>query len=431
MKLKKKNLIFIVISMMLITAAAGIYFYKSMFNRTISSPMLNTSNRDEKWISDLKFVKKELPKKHKNLFFSKSKTEFYNQMDSLIGKVSKCNDMEIKGELIKIISSINDSHTRVDIQEDSSYPVSFFQFDDGVYVVDSSLKYKELWGKKLTSVNGYSMTQVQEKIDPFISKDNKAIIKNQFCTLLRSVEMLKIAGITKEDNIVLNFEGYPNSVNVQPIKKSDYKNVKFLSDNTEYNKKFPISKQKQDKNYWFDYIQNSNLLYVKYNSCSNMPNYSFSQFTRDVFNTIDSKKVKTLVIDFSDNGGGNSKLFDNFLDEINKRNSINKKGNLFVIVGRKTFSSAILNSMDLRNSTKAILIGEPTGGKPNHFGEVKVIHLSNTNVNIYYSSNYFKTTDKETDSIYPDVNIPLKASSYFNGKYDFLDYVLDKKISSN
>ncbi|WP_406542418.1 S41 family peptidase [Clostridium ljungdahlii] len=134
-----------------------------------------------------------------------------------------------------------------------------------------------------------------------------------------------------------------------------------------------------------------------------------------------------MVIDLRDNGGGNSKMFDSFLDEIKKRSNINKKGNLFVIIGRKTFSSAILNTMDLKNNTNALLIGEPTGGKPNHFGEVKVIHLSNTNVDIQYSSKYFKTTSKDTDSIYPDVNIILKASSYFNGKDDFLNYILDRQ----
>ncbi|OAA92873.1 S41 family peptidase [Clostridium coskatii] len=427
MKLKKRKLVVILVIAAIIIAAAGIFAY-NLFNRKVSSPVLNNASRNEKWTADLKFVKSELPKKHKNLFFSKSKVEFDRDMDSLISKVDKYNDMQIKWELTKIISSINDSHTSVVMQSKSAYPVNFFQFEDGIYLVNSSLAYKDFLGKKLVAVNGYSIEQLHLKLDPIISKDNKAILKNQFCSLLRFPGVLKFAGIAKNDDTVFTFEGSPNtSVTVKSLNKEEFDKTKFLSDDSKYINNIPLSKKNSDKNYWFKYIEKSSTIYVKYNSCSNMKNYSFSSFTKDVFKTLDSKKAKTLVIDLRDNGGGNSKMFDSFLDEIKKRSNINKKGNLYVIIGRKTFSSAILNTMDLKNSTNALLIGEPTGGKPNHFGEVKVIHLSNTNVDIQYSSKYFKTTSKDTDSIYPDVNITLKASSYFNGKDDFLNYILDRQ----
>jgi C-terminal processing protease CtpA/Prc len=119
-------------------------------------------------------------------------------------------------------------------------------------------------------------------------------------------------------------------------------------------------------------------------------------------------------------------IFNPFLKEVKRRDSINRKENLFIVVGRKTFSSAILNAMELKNETNATLVGEPTGGKPNHFGEVKTLHLSNTNIDVYYSSKYFKTTNEDKDSLYPDIVIPLMSSSYFKGKDDFLDYILEK-----
>ncbi|WP_252238228.1 hypothetical protein [Clostridium sp. VAP51] len=46
------------------------------------------------------------------------------------------------------------------------------------------------------------------------------------------------------------------------------------------------------------------------------------------------------------------------------------------------------------------------------------------NIDVNYSSNYFKTSDEDTDSIYPDVEINLKAESFFNGQDDFFDYVI-------
>ncbi|MCC9296153.1 S41 family peptidase [Clostridium sp. WLY-B-L2] len=423
MKFKKRKMIIVLIIILIIIITAGIFIYH-LFNRSTSSPVLKSADRSEKWRADLQFVKRELPKKHKNLFFSKSKTEFDRDMDLLIGRVGKYNDMQMKGQLAKIVSSINDSHTAVDIYGDSAYPIKFFQFEDGIYVVDAPLKYEDLWGKKLTGINGYSIEQLHSKIDSFISRDNNAILKNQFCNLIRSNEVLKISGITEGNNVVVNFSGdQNNNVKVGPLKGSDYENIKFLSNDSKYVSKSPFTKQKMDKNYWFKYIEDSKIAYVKYNSCQNMKGYLFSKFTEDTFKIIDNKKASILVVDLRDNGGGNSKIFNTFLDELKKRSNINSKGHLFVIIGRKTFSSAILNAMDLKNNTNAILVGEPTGGKPNHFGEVKMLHLSNVNVDIQYSSNYFKTSDKNLDSIYPDVNIKLKSSSYFNGRDDFMDYI--------
>lgn len=426
--IRKRILISILTILVLIVATVGTYLY-GLLNRTTNSPTLKTTERNERWLADLKYVKAELPKKHKDLFFAKKESEFIKEMDLLTSKIEEYNDTEIKGELAKIVNSINDSHTLVDIQGDLIYPLSFFQFEEGIYLNNCSLEYKHLWGKKLIAVNGYSIEELHLKLDPFVSKDNKAIEKDKFPNLLKFVQVLKIAGVTKSNEAVFSFEGSSkNAVSVKPLGNVNYQKATFLSNDTKAINNFPLTKQNASKNYWFNYMEKNNVLYVKYNACSNMPDYSFSKFTKDVFEIIDSKKVKTLVIDLRDNGGGNSMIFNPFLKAVKKRVSINTKETLFVIVGRRTFSSAILNAMDLKNDTNATLIGESTGGKPNHFGEVKILHLSNTNVDIQYSSNYFKTTNEDTDSLYPDINISLKASSYFNGKDDFLDYILDKSI---
>lgn len=427
MKKRSKIIIISILSVLILLAcAAGIYLY-GIFHRITNSPVLNNATREEMWLSDLSFVKRELPKKHKNLFFSKTKTDFNNEMDLLIGNIKKYDDMEIKAELAQIINTVNDSHTFVDIRGSLIYPISFFEFEEGIYLNNTSIKYKDFWGKRLVSINGYSIEQLRSKLSPYISHDNQAIEKNGFCNSLKYVETLKMAGITKNNEALFTFEGDTrNEVIVEPLNRDDYYNVEALTDMPEYISKFPITKHSMDKNYWFIYNEDTNTVYVKYNSCSNTTGYSFANFTKDVFNAVDNNKARALIIDLRDNGGGNSAIFNPFIREIKKRGSINSEDNLFVIIGRKTFSSAVLNAMDLRNDTNAALIGEPSGGRPNHFGEVKILHLSNVNIDVYYSSNYFKTTKDDTDSIYPDVNINTKASSYFSGKDDCLDYIFSK-----
>ena len=75
---KKKILIIFGIIVILMLIVGGVVINK-IFNRVTSSARISSSNRNEKWIKDIEFLKDKLPKKHKNLFFYKSKEEFNNK----------------------------------------------------------------------------------------------------------------------------------------------------------------------------------------------------------------------------------------------------------------------------------------------------------------------------------------------------------------
>jgi hypothetical protein len=44
--------------------------------------------------------------------------------------------------------------------------------------------------------------------------------------------------------------------------------------------------------------------------------------------------------------------------------TINQWGKLFVVIGRRTFSAAMNLAVDLERHTRALFVGEPTGGAP-------------------------------------------------------------------
>jgi len=50
-----------------------------------------------------------------------------------------------------------------------------------------------------------------------------------------------------------------------------------------------------------------------------------------------------------------------------------------------------------------MLIGEPTGGKPNCYGEILRFNLPNSKFNVSYSTRYYKVIeDDSVDALYPD-----------------------------
>src|SRR5262249_58624860 len=87
-----------------------------------------------------------------------------------------------------------------------------------------------------------------------------------------------------------------------------------------------------------------------------------------LFAFVETNPVDRFVLDIRQNGGGSAQLNTPFIHGLIRSDKVNQPGKLFVIIGRSTFSAAVLLVGDLVKHTRAIFVGEPTGGKPNHYG---------------------------------------------------------------
>ncbi len=79
--------------------------------------------------------------------------------------------------------------------------------------------------------------------------------------------------------------------------------------------------------------------------------------------------VERLVIDVRSNNGGGRNIFRPLIDAIKRNSTVNQKGHLFVIIGRGSHSVSMMHGVDLRAETNALLVGEPTGSRPNWYSE--------------------------------------------------------------
>jgi hypothetical protein len=105
-----------------------------------------------------------------------------------------------------------------------------------------------------------------------------------------------------------------------------------------------------------------------------------------------------------------------------------KKGRLFALTGRNTFSSGFMNARELQVYTKALLAGEPSGQKPNAFGEVKEFFLPNTNLKVRYSTKYHELVEGETKPFLPvDIMVERTFSDFVSGRDAALEKALNYK----
>jgi C-terminal processing protease CtpA/Prc len=106
--------------------------------------------------------------------------------------------------------------------------------------------------------------------------------------------------------------------------------------------------------------------------------------------------------------------------------TLNQKGKLFVIIGRQTFSSAVSNAVLFKFNSNCVLVGEPTGGKPNSYGEVSLFTLPNSGIGVQYSTKFIQVLSNEDPiSLFPDNDVEISMQDYAQGKDPVLDFILN------
>lgn len=419
--MKNLRIIFVSLIIIIIATIAALGGFKSKY-------AADPNNRNEKWTKDIDYLEKQLPKKHKNLFFSLSEEKFHKEIESLKNQVPKLNDDEVKVEIYKIVASVNDAHTSAYSETEKIFPINLYCFKEGIYAINTLPEYKEILNCKLTKINGKDIDDIEKETSKIISHENKAQLKNRIPKVSTNPSMLHGLKIIKStEKATFTFQNAENKtfyVDIKSVKTNKNLAKKLKSHNRD--KDMPLYMQNQDKKYWFKYLKTEKTMYFKYNSCMEMKEKPFKDFSKELLKSIDKNNPEKLIIDLRDNGGGRSHILDPFIKQIKKRN-INNKNKLFVILGRRTFSSAILNAITLKNETKATFVGEPTGGKPNHYGEVRDFKLPNTKMIISYSEKYFETSKEDTPSFMPDKIIEPSIYEFKDNKDIILESIYNYK----
>jgi hypothetical protein len=94
-------------------------------------------------------------------------------------------------------------------------------------------------------------------------------------------------------------------------------------------------------------------------------------------------------------------------------------------MGRATFSSGFLAAINLRDDLAAILVGEPSGEKPNSYGEVKTLTLPNTQLEVQYSTKFFKIVKhRDPQALAPDIVMRSLLEDALAGRDPVLDAAL-------
>ena len=187
----------------------------------------------------------------------------------------------------------------------------------------------------------------------------------------------------------------------------------------------PLYRQQVNEPLWYKYLPESKTVYFSFRG---YPPYSeFLRFSAELLQFVEKNPTDRLVIDLRSNSGGDESSFQPLLEGLIRNEGINRRGHLFVIIGRPTYSAGMLNAVQLKLRTNAILFGEPTGAKPNQYNESsgsKALKLPNSGLTVDYSILYRKLLKDDSPALMPDVRVGLSSRDYLAGRDPVLERIL-------
>jgi C-terminal processing protease CtpA/Prc len=104
------------------------------------------------------------------------------------------------------------------------------------------------------------------------------------------------------------------------------------------------------------------------------------------------------------------------------------KGNTYFLVGDGTYSSAIILTSLVQDNKLFPTVGQPTRGRPSHYGETLVIKLPNSGIVCRISCKKFfrpDVTKDAEDSLYPDVTIWPTFEDAKSGRDPVLEWAIE------
>ena len=364
--------------------------------------------RDARWLQDLDTLTAQLPALHPNLFFQTPRSEFDRAAADLRAAIPDLNDAEVMVGLARITALPGDGHTNLSLSQRNSVfhflPLQLRWFEDGLFVTLSSPDYARAVGSRVIQIGDRSAEEAHRMVAAIISHENDSWVREIGPTYLVNTDILralKIAPSADSVTLVLqDLSGTRFTLDIASLPGgSTIKAVAVPDAATGF---IPYYRQQTNQNYWFTYIESSRTLYFAYNVCAEQAGLPFAQFNNQLWAVFDTRPVERFIIDLRNNTGGNSGVLDPFLASRRARASRFSGVKPVVIIGRRTYSSAIINAIAIRQTT-ATLVGEPSGGSPNSYGEVKTLTLPNSQLVVNYSSRYFSFPGYPAGSLMPDV----------------------------
>ncbi len=375
------------------------------------------------WRADLAFLTAALETRHVSPFDFTSREVFEHEVAALDARLGTLDADQAYVQADHLANLIGDGHTYVEFPPDvARFPLLIRRFGDAYRVVAVTAGApRALLGTRILAIDGNAIRRVHDALLALTPVGETDVLREtrvtNFLNLGIALHGFGIIADRSRARFDLQDEtGRKSEAVVQAMTPDQVARAEY----TWAWKRPPLYRQQANNDFWFTYLPTSRAVYCSFRSYRNLETNAATLLA-----FVRAHHAQKLAIDMRLNGGGDFNAGLRFLIEpLAAMPDINHKGRLFVLVGPSTFSAAMSNAAQFRTGTRALLVGETIGERPNSNQEPNEVKLPNSHLALRYSTKRYTFAPKGPNVIVPDVQATPTWSQFKAGDDPALDAVL-------
>ena len=350
----------------------------------LTATLSTAQDRVEAWGEDLIFLYEKIQEHHPDPFYSTSQEEFEAAIDEIYGRLPELTDDQAVVELMRFMALLSrdgkDGHSGLrPVATFHSLPLRLYRFSDGWFVFQA--QDEELVGQRLVALDGTPVEEVCEEIRPLLNRDNDTDLLARLARPLVMTELLHALGLTRErTRVTLRLEASGGKTTDRTLDGlSPERYLAWAGSRPPL--LLPVEGALWLSNghaaWWTKVLPEERSLYAQYNvvARANPAGERVGEFGAEIVRLFEEHELERVVVDMRLNGGGDNTTFGPLIESLKENERLNSRGRLYGLIGRHTFSAAGNFASAFDNDLNSILVGEPTGGGPNQYGDARSVTL--------------------------------------------------------
>ena len=399
------------------------------------------------WEEDIQTAVAGIRDNHPQPFQAVSENDFDKAVDALIDDLGELSDQDTALRLAALVSLIEDGHTRLSIprtHSDFAYntshsrpdapahaslqfsilPFRFYQFDDGLFIIEASAAHAEFIGARVLSIGDTSAENAMAAVRPILDAENDMGAKILGADRLLLPGVLKhfdIIDSTKVVPLTLERNGAVESHRFTPVPADQTMEIKSASFPA-----VPLMLQKPEAVKWHARVPGERAWYIHVDEIEMFPEVLLSDFMADALRQAKRSRARKIILDLRQNHGGTASFNASIINALSQ-SEYNEYGRLYILIGRETFSAASMLVSAFEQFTNAIFVGEPPSARPSSFGDPRRIQLPNSGLTLRVSTLAWQSWLAGDFRPYIDAHIDAapNANAYFAGRDPAIEAALD------
>ena len=398
--------------------------------------------RDAGWRLDLGILAREVKRRAFRPFHLVSEERFDGEVQRVDAAIPELTDMQVIAAMSRLVALLGDGHASIQPPAERSdllkaLPVLFYLFEEGLFVAGAEAERRDLVGAQVLEIGKMTAERALDAVRPLIARDNEHWPREVGPLLLRLGPMLNALDISSDPQrteLIVRING--GTERIELMADSDLVRMgRVLPRPPGYvlapdllDGPLPLYLKNTDVSYWFEHLRDDGLVYCQINRVLDDQGEGLRDFSERLMDHVEAASPDRLVIDLRWNPGGNTFLILPLLHRV-IGSSVNRRGRLFVIIGRRTSSAAMNFTALLDRHTEAIFVGEPTGSSPTFVGETVPFELPYSRVRANVSDLLWQSSwpmDYRT-WVPPAIYAPPTFEHYRRGRDPALEAILSTK----